>query len=194
MPNRPSRSEPVPAFPAPVDDGAARHLVPGLAMPDIALVATDARRVSLAAHPGWSIVFVYPWTGRPGVPNPPDWDDIPGAHGSTPEAEGFRNLHTAFRDHGAAVFGLSGQPTDWQAELVARLALPYPILSDASGALCDALRLPTFATGGVTYLKRLTLAIRDGRLVRTFYPVHPPEVHPREVLAWFDELVTRVPR
>lgn len=176
---------------APSDDGGARHLVPGLAMPDIALPSTAGGSVTLAQLPGWAIVFVYPWSGRPGVENPPGWDDIPGAHGSTPEAEGFRNLHRAFVEHGAAVLGLSGQDTAWQRELITRLNLPYAILSDEDFSFQRALRLPTFETGGVTYLARLTLAIRDGRLVRAFYPVHPPNVHPRALLAWFDELASR---
>lgn len=170
-------------WPAPVDDGGARHLVPGLAMPDIALPATTSP-VNLASLPGTAVLFIYPWTGRPGLPNPPDWDLIPGAHGSTPEAEGFRDVHAAFTALGVAVFGLSTQDADHHAELAARLALPYPLLSDAGFAFTCALRLPTFETGGVTYLRRLTLVVRDGGLVTAFYPVHPPDTHASEVLAW----------
>ena len=178
-------------FPPPADDGGASHLTRGLAMPDMALPSTTGERVSLAKAPGWAAVFVYTWTGRPGAPNPPNWDTIPGAHGSTPQAEGFRNLHQAFREHGAKVFGLSVQAPDWQLEFARRLELPFPLVSDAALELQRALRLPTFHTGGVTYLKRLTLVLRDGRLERVFYPVHPPEVHAREVLLWIEERVTR---
>lgn len=178
-------------FPAPKDDGAARLLVRGLAMPDIALPTTGAREVNFSRLDGWTILFIYPWTGRPGGENPPNWDDIPGAHGSTPEAEGFRNLYRAFEQAPARVYGLSAQTTDWQQELVERLGLPFEIVSDAEGRLRQALKLPTFETGGVVYLARLTLAIHEGRIVRTFYPVHPPDAHPREVLAWFNELVSR---
>lgn len=195
-------------WPAPIDDGGARHLVPGMSLPDIPLPATYAggtvslprcgeesgvgapnemacpRSIVLAALPGKSVVFIYPWTGRAGLPNPPDWDHIPGAHGSTPQAEGFRDLHADFTALGAAVFGLSTQAPAHYAELAARLALPYPLLSDAGFAFARALRLPTFETGGVTYLRRLTLIVRDGRLVRAFYPVHPPDTHATEVRAW----------
>jgi peroxiredoxin len=179
------------AFPAPVNDGGASHLVRGRPMPDIALPATVGGQVSFAEQRGWAVVFVYTWTGRPDVPNPPDWDRLPGAHGSTPQAEGFRNLHAAFRDYGADVFGLSVQPTDWQAELADRLVLPFALVSDAALRMQQALRLPTFQTGGVTYLKRLTLMLKDGRIERVFYPVHPPEAHPREALLWLEERVTR---
>ena len=80
-----------------------------------------------------------PWTGRPGHPNPPDWDDIPGAHGSTPELEGFRDHAATFAELGVRLFGLSRQTTEYQRELVARLELPFPILSDADGRFAAAL-------------------------------------------------------
>ncbi len=146
-------------YPAPADDGAAAHLVPGLALPDVALPSTSGDAISLAKLAGRWVVFVYPWTGRSGLSNPPDWDHIAGAHGSTPEAEGFRDHHDAYRAAGYEVLGISGQATADQKEFAARLALPFPLLSDAAGALRDALRLPTFETGGVTYLKRLTLVV-----------------------------------
>ncbi len=171
-------------WPAPADDGGALHLKPGLEWPDIALPATSGGTISIARRAGICVVFAYTWTGRPGLDNPPGWDDIPGAHGSTPEAEGFRNLYTAFTASDIEVIGLSLQPTDWQRELVQRLELPFAILSDEKRALQQALRLPTFETGGTTFLKRLTLVIADGRIRRTFYPVHPPDAHAREVLAW----------
>lgn len=171
-------------YPAPEDDGAARHLREGVKLADIALPATSGTTVNLARRQGRLVLFVYTWTGRPYLANPPRWDDIAGAHGSTPEAEGFRNLYTAFTSNDVEVMGLSVQPTDWQQELATRLQLPYVLLSDAGLELQKAMRLPTFETGGVTYLKRLTLVIENGRIRRTFYPVHPPDAHAREVLAW----------
>lgn len=178
-------------FKPPIDDGGARHLTRGRVMPDMALPTTAGERINFRALDGWTILFVYPWTGRPGVDNPPGWDDMPGAHGSTPEAEGFRNLHRAFVENGGRVFGLSAQETAWQQEFAARLELPYALVSDADHAFQRALGLPTFTLDGTVYLTRLTLALRDGRIERTFYPVHPPGAHPREVLAWFNELVSR---
>lgn len=178
-------------WPAPVDDGAARHLTPGLRMPDIELASSAGGTVSLAKLPGRTAIFVYPWTGRPGLANPPDWDDIPGAHGSTPELEQVRDLHTAFTSIRTAVYALSGQDSAHHQELIGRLGLAFPILSDASGVLAQALRLPTFETGGVRYLKRITLCLRDGRLQKAFYPAHPPNTHPREVLVMMTATATR---
>jgi len=168
----------------PRDDGGARHIKRGRRMPDIPLPTAAGRQVSFAGLAGRAIVFCYPWTGRPGLANPPGWDDIPGAHGSTPQAEGFRDLEAGFRQLGAQVFGLSTQPTAYQRELAERLRLPFEMVSDEGFELQRALALPTFATGGVTYLKRLTLGIRDGRIERVYYPIAAPGAHAREVCAW----------
>lgn len=164
------------------DDRVTTRLVPGLAMPDIDLPSTQASSVSLARAAGFNVCFFYPWSGRPGLPNPPNWDDIPGAHGSTPEAEGFRDLHAHFQAIGATIFGISLQETSFQREFAERLKLPFALLSDASGVLQRALNLPTFETGDVTYLKRLTLLVRDGVLVSAFYPVVEPADHARDML------------
>ncbi len=45
------------------------------------------------------------------------------------------------------------------------------------------MRLPSFETGGVTYLKRLTMVVSDGKIARVFYPVPSPPTHASQVLA-----------
>ena len=172
-------------WPPPLDDGGAQHLSTGQAMPDIALRATTGERISPARIAGRAVLFCYPWTGRPGLSNPPDWDSIPGAHGSTPEVEGFRDVYDSLQEAGVAVFGLSMQTPEDQREFAGRMKLPFPILSDAGGAFRQALSLPVFETGGVMYLKRLTLVLRDGAIEHVFYPVHPPDRHAHKVLAYF---------
>jgi len=162
--------------------GEADHLKPGLRLPSITLPATDGSDVSLAALTGRSIIAVYPWTGRPGHPNPPNWDDIPGAHGSTPELEGFRDRHAEFVRRDVQIYGLSRQTTDYQREMAMRLRLPFLVLSDADGALAAALRLPSFATGGETYLQRLTLVVSADVIESVIYPVPDPAGHAAEML------------
>lgn len=173
-------------WPAPVEDGGAAHLAAGTPLPGLSLPSSKGGTVDLSRLPGRTVVFVYPWTGRPGLTNPPAWDDIPGAHGSTPQAEGFRDLSRDFATRGVAVFGLSGQDGAHHRELAERLALPFPLLSDSDLAFARALRLPTFATGGVTYLKRLTLICADGLVTRALYPVHPPDRSAATTLAALD--------
>lgn len=170
-------------WPAPEDDGAAAHLVAGTPLPAIALASSAGVGIDLSRLAGRAVVFVYPYTGAPGVPNPPRWDEIAGAHGSTPEAEGFRDLMPEFAVRGVKVFGLSGQPSADQQAFARRAGITYLLLSDEGLRFADALRLPRFETGGVVYLKRLTLIVRDGRVERCIYPVHPPHTHAADVLA-----------
>jgi peroxiredoxin len=161
--------------------GTSAQLTVGQPLPSLAFASTFGGIVDLT-HVARAVVFIYPWSGRPGVPNPPHWDDIPGAHGSTPQAEGFRDHHTAFAAAGWSVYGLSTQPTAWQRELSDRLTLPYALLSDETFALADALHLPRFTTGGVAYLERLTLILRDGVIAAVLHPIPHPAAHAREVL------------
>lgn len=175
----------------PADDGASDHITPGMQLPLVRLAATDGNEFCLGDYYGRVVLFVYPWTGRPDLPDPPHWDDIPGAHGSTPEIEGFRHLVGDFAEFGIEIFGLSNQTLDYQREMVERLNVPFPILSDADGKFAAALRLPSFETGGTKYLKRLSIIACDGHVEAVFYPVKKPEAHARDVLKWFQKEVRR---
>lgn len=173
-------------LPVPLDDGAADHL-PGLPMPRLRLRTSDGRSVDLGGlGAGRTVVYLYPRTGQPGVELPPGWNAIPGARGCTPESCGFRDHFADLRAAGVtAVWGLSSQDADYQAEAVERLHLPFGMLSDPRFALADALNLPTFAaTGHDRLYSRLTLVIRDGVIEHAFYPVFPPDTHARQVLDW----------
>lgn len=172
-------------LPRPTDDGGAAHL-PGSRLPDVVLPATDGSRVSPAKARGRTVVYAYPRTGEPGMPSPiPTWDEIPGARGCTPQSCSFRDHYAELRDLGVdQVYGLSTQDTAYQQELVARLHLPFAILSDETLALASAARLPTFTAGGLRLLRRLTLVLDDGTVSRVFYPVFPPDRSAAEVVDW----------
>lgn len=174
--------------PQPLDDAGARHLIAGTRLPDVAMKATRGADVNLARFQERAVIFVYPMTGTPGKANPPRWDAIPGAHGSTPEAEGFRDHYEAFEVAGYEVFGISGQSAEQQSAFAARAGIPYLLLSDAKHAFADALRLPRFETGGKAYLSRLTMIVKNGVIFRVIYPVENPAGHAAALLA---ELTTR---
>lgn len=172
-------------IPAPSDDGAAAHLT-GLRVASVILPATDGRGINLAELSGRTVVFAYPRTGEPGrIALVDDWDMIPGARGCTPQACSFRDLHGDLRAAGAdQVFGLSTQSTDYQAEMAARLHLPFPVLSDEKLELAQALKLPVMDVAEQTMIKRHVLIIDDGMISHVFYPVFPPDRSAGDVLAW----------
>jgi peroxiredoxin len=170
-------------LPVPTDDGGCRHLV-GMRLPDVALPSTRNRRVNLSKVSARRVVYAYPMTGRPGVTLPAGWDDIPGARGCTLETCGFRDHHADLGKLQTEVYGVSVQTTEYQQEMVARLKVPFEVLSDADMALVRALKLPTFTAGGMTLIKRLTIVATAGRIEHVFYPVFPPDKHAEEVIAW----------
>ena len=172
-------------IPAPTDDGAAKHLT-GATVPAVALAATDGTTVTLAALKGRIVVFAYPRTGEPGKASlVDDWDMIPGARGCTPQTCSFRDLFADLKRAGAqGVFGLSTQSTGYQREMVARLHVPFAVLSDERLELAKAMRLPTMDVAGQTLIKRLAIVIDDGRISKVFYPVFPPDRNAGDVLAW----------
>lgn len=168
----------------PEDDGAADHLA-GMSIPEIVLASTLGGTVDLAAMARQRLVaYVYPRTGVPGQPSPTGWDDIPGARGCTPQSCAFRDTLVEFEALGASVVGVSAQEPDEQREFAEREHIPFPLLSDSDLTLAAVLRLPTFEVEGTTLYKRLTLIAEGGRIVKTFYPVFPPDRNAAEVLAW----------
>ena len=171
-------------LPRPDDDGACDHL-PGLPIPPVRLPSTAGRLVDLGALTApRTVIYCYPRTSVPGQPSPEGWDLIPGARGCTPQSCAFRDHHSELGDLGAQIYGLSTQTTDHQRELAERLHLPFEVLSDASFAFVEALRLPTFVADGMRLVKRLTLVVRDGRIETVFYPVFPPDRNAEQVLGW----------
>jgi peroxiredoxin len=170
-------------LPRPVDDGAASHLH-GIAFPRLALPATNDANVDPAAIPGCLVIYIYPMTGRPGVPLPDGWDSIPGARGCTPQSCSFRDHYSELQALNTSVFGLSTQTSEYQKEARDRLHLPFELLSDSGLCLKQLLRLPTFTVADKELYKRLTLVIEKGRIQKVFYPVFPPDQSADEVLAW----------
>ncbi|WP_062115932.1 peroxiredoxin [Aureimonas sp. AU40] len=172
---------------APLDDGGAAHLT-GRRLPSLALSSTAGGQVDLARLKGLAVLYLYPMTGRPGLPLPGGWDEIPGARGCTPQACGFRDHFAEMHRLGVAhVFGVSTQTTAYQREAAERLHLPFPLLSDAAVELAEMLDVPVFDVDGDTLFKRLTLIARDGEIVKVFYPVFPPDRNAEDVAEWLAE-------
>ncbi len=171
-------------LPQPNDDGACNYLQ-GMHLPSVLLVSTDGGMVDLSTRTShYTVVYVYPMIAKPGVALPESWDMIPGARGCTPQSCNFRDHHHDLQKHNAEIFGLSSQSTQDQKEAVSRLHLPFPLLSDPDLKCAQALRLPTFEIDKKRLLKRVTLIISKQRIVKTFYPVFPPNQSAEMVVDW----------
>jgi peroxiredoxin len=166
-------------LPAPVDDGAADHLT-GAQLPDLLLTSSQGT-VNVR---DFDILYVYPRTGRPDRPMLPGWDAIPGARGCTPQSCGFRDHHAELEGLGVRVAGLSAQSVGDQIEFAERNAMPFPVISDEYLDLARDPGLPTFDVEGLTLYKRLALVAEQGRIVKVFYPVFPPDRNAQDVLGW----------
>ena len=170
-------------LPEPIDDGSCSHLA-GKKLPDIKLLSTNGTWVDPTSLPGWVVLYIYPMTGKPGIPIPDGWAEIPGAAGCTPQSCSYRDNFDEFRALGVTIYGLSAQSTLDQAEAAERLSLPYELLSDSELKFASYLNLPIFEIAGLKLFKRVTLICADGVIKKYFYPVFPPDKNASNVIEW----------
>jgi peroxiredoxin len=159
-----------------------QHLI-GMRLPDVILRTSQHFDFNPCQKSGRAVYFCYPYTGRPGVENPRDWDTIKGAHGSTPQALGFAQFHEKFAALKTDVYGISLLSEEWIADFAARNSLPYLLLSDVEKQFSNALKLPRFKAGDAEFLQRLTLICDAGIIKRVTYPIEHPELNASETLA-----------
>jgi peroxiredoxin len=182
-PTRPAPPPVPPGLPVPLDDGGAAHLV-GQDLPDIALPSTTGRELRLLDLPGALVLYLFPGMGPPHQEDPPGWSETPGVYGCTQQACGFRDRYREYLDLGYSVVGISAQAAPVQQEASRRLVLDFPLLADPRHQLGEALKLPTFEIAGGVFYKRLTMVVREQRIVKVFYPVFPPHKNATRVLRW----------
>ena len=171
-------------LPVPVGDGGCDHLKKGVEMPEIVLYSHRGEPVNIKDVSVKEVFFFYPRTGRPDVPSPVGWDQIPGARGCTPESCSYRDMLGEFRTLGFEVFGVSTQSSEEKREFAQRKIIPYQMLSDADLRLTNAMKLPTFSVEGIPtpLIKRITLVTMEKKIDRRFYPVFPPDRNASDVL------------
>ena len=125
-------------LPIPEDDGACDHLV-GMSLPEFDLPSTGGDLINLSKLKGKVVIYCYPMTGKPGVPLPEGWDQIPGARGCTPQSCSFRDHYAELQSLGAGVFGF-GLSVGLSVGLGVGLALVVMM----AGLMGCALRRPFF--------------------------------------------------
>ena len=174
-------------LPVPEDDGGSSHLI-GSKIVSIELRSTNGLKVDLGSIKGKVVIYCYPMTGRPDVPLPDGWNEIPGARGCTPQSCSYKDHYKEFQELGVEVYGLSTQTTDYQKEMVDRLFLPFDVLSDGQMELTQALNLPTFVVNGMVLLKRLTMIVEDSVIKSVHYPVFPSDSDPDWILDYLEKM------
>ena len=152
-------------------------------LPSADLPSTDDTHVNPGLIRGRAVIFVYPYTGKPGVPDPPGWDSIFGAHGSTPQSLAYSKAYPEFRKLSVKLYGLSNQNTAWQKDFVARNHLTFPLLSDQAGDFARAVPLATFRAGEQSYYVRRSFLVENGEVLFDRQHVMPPEEDANVLLA-----------
>jgi peroxiredoxin len=170
-------------LPIPEDDGACDHLE-GMNFPPLLVESTNGS-INLAELPMTTVVYIYPRSSADAV-DPEGWDAIPGARGCSPQGCAFRDHQSELLALDASVFGLSTQDIPYLQSEVARLHLPFSLISDSNLQLKKELNIPLLEMklDGVSLYKRITLIIRKGRIVKVFYPVFPPDKNAENVIEW----------
>jgi peroxiredoxin Q/BCP len=130
--------------------------------PDFDVPLADGSRFRLAdvLARGPLILFFYPK------------DDSPGC---TTEACSFRDAYSAFTDASAQVVGISSDSADSHAAFAAKHRLPFPLASDAGGAVRKAYGVPKamgLLPGRVTYV-----IDREGVVRSVFNSMFAPNKH-----------------
>lgn len=169
-------------LPVPIDDGAGDRLL-NKNLPNLVLNSTSGKQINLS-NINRVVFYCYPMTGQPGVKLPDGWDSIPGARGCTPQSCSFKDHYRELQALNTQVYGISTQTSSTQQEAVARLHLPFELLSDAEFKLTTALQLPTFEVENKKLIKRLTFIADKGKIIKVFYPVFPPDRNARDVIDW----------
>jgi thioredoxin-dependent peroxiredoxin len=96
----------------------------GKKLPPLKGTTTDGSELNLASLKGqWVVVYFYPKDSTPGC---------------TSEAKDFRDLYPSFRQRHAQVVGVSRDSVKSHANFTAKQELPFPLVSDADEAWCQA--------------------------------------------------------
>lgn len=110
-------------------------------------------------------------------------DDTPGC---TTEACNFRDDYSAYEQAGVVILGVSPDSVRSHARFKAKYQLPFPLLSDADHAVCQAYGVwgrKKYMGREYDGVLRTTFLIDEaGRIRQVFENVRPAE-HSREVLA-----------
>lgn len=96
---------------------------------------------------------------------------------------GFIHHHEDLKAVGAFTVGVSAEFPDVQARRWAAAKIEHEFVSDPHMYLAELLRLPVNHGARASY-RRLVLIVRDGVVVRVFYPLCDPARVASQTVAW----------
>jgi peroxiredoxin len=65
-----------------------------------------------------------------------------------------------------------------------RLHLLYSILSDEKLIFANSLKFPTFKVDCINLIRRITLILKNNKIIKYFYPVFSSDQDANEVISW----------
>ena len=172
-------------FSQPNDDGKSDHLV-GIIISSIILTSTEGMMDISKIDAKYIVLYFFPMMSVPEKALPSGWNDIPGARGCTPQNITINEHIKDLQEYDVRVCGISTQSIDELTELSLLRKLSQPLISDSSLKFQEKLQIPTFHVENKTMYKRLTLIVKNSKIVKVFYPVFPPDKHIFEILKWFE--------
>lgn len=102
------------------------------------------------------------------------------------QVKSLRSAFATLSEHKVQVIGISMDTVAGQRAFSDKFALPFPLLADTSGAICDAFRV----VHPKNKPRRETFLFRKGRLVHHDRAVNPKE-QANDVLRRIEELRSR---
>jgi len=170
-------------LPQPDNNGTSDHLL-GIIIPSIILPSTKGKMDLSKINTQYVILYFFPMMSVPEKTLPSGWNDIPGARGCTPQNIIINEHIKDLQKYDALIFGISTQPIDELVKLSVLRKFAQPLISDSSLKFQEQLNIPTFQVGNDTMYKRLTLIVKDSKIVKAFYPIFPPDKHIFEIIEW----------
>ena len=174
-------------LPQPTDDGKSDHLF-GMTIPHMTLLSTKNSVLDLSGiNSCYKILYFFPMIVIPGESVPSSkWNSIPGARGCTPQNISMSRHKKDLQVYDAELIGISTQSVDELEKASSLRNILQTLVSDNNLKFQEKLNIPTFQFEGKTMYKRLTLIVKESKIIKVFYPVFPPDRHIFEILEWLD--------
>lgn len=173
-------------LPIPQDDGTTQHLL-GMNIPEITLQSSTGHSLEVSKiNHKFTILYFFPMMGVPEGNLPLGWNNIPGARGCTTQNIVISKHSKDLQKYDAVAVGISTQSIDELRKLSVLRKLSQSLMSDNELKFQEKLIIPTFNVENKTMYKRLTLIVKDSKIIKVFYPVFPPDTHIFEIIEWLE--------